>query len=312
MKPIIKKTKSIIVLVLFFATIIPAGRACEICGCSSGGNMLGILPQYRTNFIGLRYTFRQYHTTHPPSIIPGQSGQVSEQYYHTLELWGRFYPTKRLQLFAFVPVQFNRETAADGTTGINTIGDISVMANYIFYQTADSSHTIARHLFQGGVGVKMPTGRYDLKNSSHEIIEPTLQPGTGSWDFTFNLMHTVRWGKWGLNSEFMYKLNTFNPGNYKFGDKITAGSKAFYMKSWKKITLLPGAGVLYEHTMSNTDSGSRVEYTGGNVVSANVSVDLYFKRFVVGVNTQIPCYQDLSAGYVYSYPRANAQFLFMF
>ena len=287
-------------------------RACEVCGCTSGINALGILPQFNNHFIGLRYSYRQFHTIHPPSIIPGQTGQVSDEYFHSLELWGRFYPTKRLQVFTFVPFLFYRQqSVSEGNVEVNTIGDVSVMANYIIIKAPDSTQRKARHSLQAGLGVKMPTGRYDLKNGT-ELLNPNLQPGTGSWDFTANVSYTVRWNAFGLNNEALYRLNTTNGAGYKFGDKITLASRAFYWKKWKKWSLMPSTGVQYEYTFANMDHNSRVSYTGGNLLAVHAGLDVYWDRFSVGVSTQVPCWQNVSDGYVQNMPRANAQFIVMF
>lgn len=297
--------------VLMLSMLRPA-YACEVCGCSSGGNSLGILPQFNNHFVGLRYSYRQFHTIHPPSIIPGQTGQPSDEYFHSLEIWARFYPTKRLQVFAFVPFHFySQRSVFDGNASVNTIGDVSVLANYIIVKAPDSTDRKARHNLQAGFGIKMPTGRYDLRNGN-TLLNPNLQPGTGSWDFTFNVNYTVRWKAVGLNSEALYRLNTVNGNGYKFGDKFMLSCKAFYWKQWKKWSILPSAGPVYEYTFANTENNSRVDYTGGNLFSAHLGMDVYWNRFSIGISTQIPCWQDLSGGYVHTMPKANAQFIVLF
>lgn len=298
----------ILLLFIFFPFKV---HACDVCGCSSGGNSLGILPQFNNHFVGLRYSYKQFNTTHPPSIIPGIEGQNSDEYFHSLELWGRFYPIKRLQVFAFVPFHFYQQKLSNESIFVNTIGDISVLANYIFIQTPDTGNFKIKHNFQGGIGIKMPTGQFQMKHHE-ELLNPNLQPGTGSWDILFNLAYTLRYKKWGMNTEVVYRLNTPNPEKYKFGDKVTLSAKGFYLKEWNKFSLLPSSGLVYEYTFSNLDKNARVDYTGGNVFSIHAGIDLYWKRFSLGLSTQIPVWQNLSEGYVYQYPKANAQFLFMF
>jgi len=302
--------KSLFTLVFATCMAMPA-MACEVCGCSSGGSALGILPQFGKNFAGLRYSYRQFHTIHPPSIIPGLTGQHSDEYFHTLEAWARFYPAKRLQIFGFVPVHFYSQRTPERSDHIHTIGDITLMANYIFIKAPDSTDRKARHNFQSGLSVKMPTGRYDIK-ADGELLNPNLQPGTGSWDVIFNTAYTVRWKSWGIHSEALYRLNTANSHGYKFGDRVTAATKAFYVKEWKKLSLIPAAGAMYEYAFTNADQGSRVSYTGGNVLSVQAGADLYWNRFSVGINVQAPVWQDLSDGYVYAYPKINTQVMFLF
>tara|TARA_B100000315_G_scaffold195578_1_gene186455 strand:+ start:48 stop:746 length:699 start_codon:yes stop_codon:yes gene_type:complete len=63
-------------------------------------------------------------------------------------------------------------TNQDGTTGF---GDVTLLAKYSLLQTT-------KHLFVGGAGIKFASGEYELKNSEGNINEPTLMPGTGSYD----------------------------------------------------------------------------------------------------------------------------------
>ncbi|MBP8240682.1 MAG: hypothetical protein KAX50_12000 [Saprospiraceae bacterium] len=39
--------------------------ACDVCGCAVGGNYLGILPQFRRHFAGVRFQYRTFDSEHP-------------------------------------------------------------------------------------------------------------------------------------------------------------------------------------------------------------------------------------------------------
>src|SRR5262245_32478721 len=108
--------------------------------------------------------------------------------------WGA---TGRLTLAASLPLINNRDhehfddvgtpneffTNQDGTSGF---GDVRLGARYAF---------LVKHkdLLVGGLMVKAPTGQYKLSDSEGEINEPTIQPGTGSWDGIAGIHWSHQW-----------------------------------------------------------------------------------------------------------------------
>jgi len=65
--------------------------------------------------------------------------------------------------------EFNK---VDGTEGF---GDITLLLKYALLQTL-------KHQFVLGAGIKFATGEYKLLDNEGGINEPTLMPGTGSYD----------------------------------------------------------------------------------------------------------------------------------
>src|SRR5205085_1898213 len=109
-------------LLLFF---ISGAFACDICGCSTGAYFIGPFPQFTKHFLGLRYSFRSYH-----SHVANDATQFSKDFYQTVELWGGMNMGKKWQLIVFVPYSINRQTSDDGTRHSNALGDVTLIANY--------------------------------------------------------------------------------------------------------------------------------------------------------------------------------------
>ncbi|NUO02936.1 MAG: hypothetical protein HUU01_20195 [Saprospiraceae bacterium] len=277
--------------------------ACDVCGCSIGGQYLGILPQFNSHMAGLRYKYRSFVTNHPASLLENHGPERSEEYFHTAELWGRAKLGKRWQAFFFAPYHVFRQTGFG--TKVSAIGDLQLVANYILLNTADSVGTLKQTLLVGG-GIKAPAGRYQ-QLQDNEPLNPNLQAGTGSWDFQLNASYTLRYAKVGFNSEATLRLNTPNANDYCFGNRVSAAAKVFYWQQGRRTGWLPYAGMAVELAAHDHDAGERIPLTGGQLWLGEAGVDLYYQRFSIGVAVQVPVFQDLAGGLVDSGNRFSAQ-----
>ncbi len=285
-------------LLLFFALAPLSTLACDICGCGAGSSFLGIMPQSGRSFFGLRYRTKSYNS-HLTSLFLG-----TQETYQNWELWGRFYPLKRVQVLAFLPYNVNQQAGADGPLRRQGFGDATVLAHYNLVNTAldTTMHTVDHNLLVGG-GVKLPTGHFRYEQDGSEVANPNFQLGTGSTDLLLNVIYTLRYRRWGWNTDFTYRLTTKNANRYRFGNRQTASSSVFYVKKWGDFTLMPNAGVTLENAARDLDTGKRNPNTGGYLTLGTLGVESYFRHISVGVNAQLPLAQRLADGQI----RANGR-----
>ena len=270
-------------------------KACPICGCGSGNLYMGLLPEFKYHFIGLRYHYTQYHTQ-----LVSDPSQYSTNYYNSVELWGGVRINKKLQLLAFVPYYMNKQQDDDGTTHTQGLGDITVMGQYMVFQTSrpmGKRKNLNQQLWLGG-GVKLPTGAFnaDMLDSNTTVADINAQIGTGSVDFLLNGMYTVSIRNFGINLSANYKINTVNDQNYKFGNKFTGNLIAFYHTSLGLTGVTPNIGLGYENVAINSHQGKNVEFTGSRMVTGIVGVELDFGKVGVGINGQLPIAQNFAEG----------------
>jgi hypothetical protein len=81
----------------------------------------------------------------------------------------------------------------------------------------------------GGLSLKLPSARHRIGGDfDGTILDPTLQPGSGSWDFVGSLQyagHVVPWlVDWSLSGS--YQVNTGNDLGYRFGDLTVVAASA--------------------------------------------------------------------------------------
>lgn len=297
---------------LFIITILvlsgAVSFACEICGCGGGNFYLGLLPGFRSKFIGARYHYMSYNTQ-----LKSDATQYSHNFYNTAEIWGGINVGKRWQMLAFIPYHINKQIDDDGTANTHGIGDVTLLANYQLLHTIKTSENTAgteQQLWIGG-GIKAPTGKFDanVKDPNTTIADVNAQLGTGSVDFLLNAMYNVRLGKWGVNNTVSYKENTAK-NTYSFGNKFTAASIGYYRIKSRTTTFLPNVGIMYENTAQNKLAGQKVATTGGYIATVSAGAEVSMRSITIGATAFAPLSQNYADGQTKLQWRSSVQVTF--
>ncbi len=278
-----------------------ATYACPICGCGVGGFYIGLLPTYKSQFIGIRYEYAHYETH-----LNNEPGQFSHDHYHQMEIYGGVTLGKHWQVLGFIPYHFNHQITDDGIVNKSGLGDVSLLANYKLWQSSklNKNNSFFKQEFWIGAGVKLPTGKYNVNfgDSTTEELDDLLgdvnsQMGTGSTDFIFNMMYNIHMGMFGINTTANYKVNTANNNHFKYGDRLSVNSFAYYQSmAAKKIFMAPNVGLLYQYTLPNYLAANKVQQTGGYVTSASAGIDFNISKITIGTNVQFPLLQNYAQG----------------
>ena len=278
--------------------------ACDACGCSVNASYFGILPQFNKNFLGVRMMQNNLSLKHTPTLFPKADPRYSEQLIR-YEIWGSYYLTNRIIAFASIPWQYNTRTDQGIQTTYQGISDVMLSANYIFLNTGDSGSYTLRNTIMFGVGVKMPTGRFRTDQPA------STQTGTGTWDAGLNAIYTVRYRKFGVNTDASFRVNSANQ-NYQYGNRFISSIRLFYWQKIRWLSLLPNAGVLIERAQKDKNNGITQSFTGGNGYYFSAGIDFYMRRISFGMNTSLPIYENLNNGYATTQNRLAAQILYLF
>lgn len=272
--------------------------ACDICGCSINGYHYGILPQFRKNIIGVNYSYRSFSSQHLISETLYILGNRSTEYYNTAELWGRMQVGKRLQLYAFVPVNHYIQREAGTSSKTSGLGDITLAANYILYNSAPQRDKRFKQTLLAGGGIKLPSGKFNNPKTGDEL-NPSMNTGTGSIDYLAQVIYQCRYGRAGLNTDMNYRVNSNNSRDFRFGNRLTTAARLFYWKDiGKQATLLPNAGILYEHAEKDHHQGEVQAFSGGHITQLVAGLECYRGRLNLGVTYNHPLSQQLSQGLV--------------
>lgn len=191
------------------------------------------------------------------------------------------------------------------------MGDATLLAGYMLYNNGDSiGHTIKQTITING-GVKLPTGATH-KTSNGERLSPTMQPGSGSFDFVANLFYSIRYRKAGFTADASYKINTTNKDGYRFGNRLTVSGKAFLWLRANWVSILPSIGVAYENAANDGNNNYRVNYSGGQAVLGQIGVDCYYRNMGVMAGVQVPVAYNYNGNLTQPMPRLNVQVFYTF
>ncbi|MBS0030114.1 transporter [Chitinophaga sp. 22321] len=289
--------KKILLILICLITVCYEARACDICGCGVGSYYIGILPDFKKRFIGLRYQYKTLRS----HLGPGGTTSYLTTYetYQTAELWGGWNIGKRFRVLGFLPVNFNSRENQGATISKSGIGDIAVVGYYQLFdkqQTIGAGQLLVQSLWIGG-GIKAPTGKYEpAEHKENEDAPNNFQLGTASTDFTLNAMYDVRLMDVGINANMSYKINTNNKYDYQYGNKFTANVLAYYkIKVANKVIVAPNAGVLYETAGKDKEAKKyTVDISGGHSLLATVGLEATLGTISVGGNFQPVISQQLA------------------
>lgn len=295
-----------LVVLSLFASIPYKVSACDVCGVAVSGNYLGILPQFKQHFVGIRHQINSFNSKHIPSLLAEKATNASHDLLQRSELWGRFYPSNRLQVFVFIPYQYNIKKEDSVNTTAHGLSDISLMANYIIINTGDTNRLSWKNTLSVGAGIKAPTGNFDANGV------PGLQLGTGTWDLLCNAIYTTRYKNWGLNMDANARINASNNGNYQFGNRFTTSARLFCWYKWKLISILPNIGLLAEYAEKDVKRNIIQKYTGGNGYYTAAGFDLFYRKVSVGATFTAPISENLNEGLVTTNYRMSLQAIYLF
>ncbi len=237
--------------------------ACSICGCGGGNVYMGLFPNFKSKFFGIRHIYSEYHTS-----LLNSPDQYSHNYYNTVEIWSGLNISKRWQVLGFLPYHYYKQNDDDmGSTTKSGLGDITLIANYKLFATPFSSHVpgnVSHELWIGG-GVIVPSGAFkvDVNDSTTTLADINSQIGTGSLNLFLNARHTLELNNFGINCSMNYKIAMANNQGYRYGNKLNVNSIAYYKINSKSTTIIPNAGFSYENINGNSLHGSKIILSEG-------------------------------------------------
>ena len=273
------------IALLLAAAASPAALACDSTGCLLvTRSASGLLP---------RKSFRldlSYRMTDDSQLMSGsdttarvtrpkidfEHGIVRPGFHQDLGGRSRFLQvdaayglTGRTTILASAPVATRRSY---------DVGHPPLIENYETWGLGDTLVSVRHAVVAGtetsvvlGAGVEMPAGEYRMVSPEARfdvgVLDPMLQPGSGSWDVLLNAQASRRLGAGGLDltSAFSYQANTTNDLGYSYGDDAIASLALAHPIAPR---LRASLQLKWAHRGRSEYLGEGVESTGGSIVYA--------------------------------------------
>lgn len=301
MKNLLKIKHLANIKLVFICLLMPLNLfACDICGC-----FMGLTPYDNQSNFGLLYRYRSFngYQNQKRSIFPKSSsfflprdnrdapltthnGDATDyEVYRTLEFRGRYFLHQRIELNAIIPYNSNSERYNGHTSSISGIGDINLYAGYHLIRKLDRS-TINQRLIVGA-GLKLPSGKNDIKTKSGISYSALMQPGTGSTDGFVYFNYLLGYKKFGMSINSAYKINGHNNEDEGIANSTTSFLNLFYTqrlaKNWQ---ITPSVQLFYEKSAGETYKGIKTgEHEMSNLM-AGFGADVYYKNIALNIGFQ--------------------------
>jgi len=288
-------------------TLIPVFTfACDICGC-----FMGLTPYDNQSSFGLLYRYRSFsgytgqkHYSFPNGgsfFIPsndksapltGHNGNPDDyELYRTLELRGHYFIHRRIELNTIVPYNANSERYNGYTTSISGIGDVNLYAGYHLIRKIEQQKLSQRLII--GAGLKLPTGKNDIKSDAGIRYSALMQAGTGSTDGFLYANYLLGFRNFGVSINGSYKINGQNKYQEGVANSITAFTNIFYtQKLSKNWQIMPSAQFFYEKSAGETYKGINTGEHAMNNIMGGIGADIYYKNIALNLGFQRNLWQQ--------------------
>lgn len=264
-------------------------HACDVCGCVSSSGYTGFIQGMQGHMIGARTRFQ--HFRHPASSFH-ETGQVQvrEDLQVALDVWGRWQPHARWQVWATLPVKHHVRLDEEGWSGATGLGDGQLSFLWEAVKKEDTAKSSVFRWWLGG-GVQLPTGRMGLRDRFGLLFPMWFQPGTG----VFGLMaqSTALWQKdaWGVQSDVRVKHSFAHMNGDQPGLQGGLNLMAFRSFTRETGTWMPQLGFGLDFFEKDRVNGVRDDASGGLFGFGQVGLDWMGRNWFFQGQIRIPVVQ---------------------
>ncbi len=151
------------------------------------------------------------------------------------------------------------------------------------------------HHLSGGLGVKIPLGKFDEKGASG--VNPSFQLGTGSWDYQAALNYKFQKNKVAVLVNTDYTVKTENKKNYRFGNQWNYAATGFYQVAGSEKSIFSvKTGIQGEVYAQNKQFDEALPNTAGSALYGKLGFEASYKKLSLGSELMLPVYTHLAGG----------------
>jgi len=300
--------KNVLLTFVLLLLLSPSGYACDICGC-----FMGIAPYDNQSGISLMHRYRIFNgyrqLGQTPQFFPNnirpffpshfnndtgyehshQGDPTDYEAFRVIELRGKYFLSKRVELNAFLPYVMNTSQINGKQLNASGIGDVTVFAGYHLIRNIETAGIQSR-LIVGG-GLKLPTGNFQRVNYEGRRYPLLNQVGTGTTDSFVYANYIGSWHNLGLSVNSSYRVASRNRFENSIAPSTTTFASLFYRlplgSDWQ---VYPSGQFFYEKTNGEELEGRLTGEHEMNNALLGPGLDVYYKNFSLNSSIQLPVY----------------------
>jgi hypothetical protein len=228
-------------------------KACESCGSGLPQIGLGLMTDYKSNFLRVQYVKAFFESGK-------QSGFRTIDVFEQMGLTSKINLKQNLNLISYLAFSNNSRYDSQGKVSFNGLAD----ARFLVNQTLLNKDKANRFLFiDFGIGLTVPIGKYDANLHSRNLPE-NFNTGKGSWSPMVQWSAAFSKEKIGFIFTNNFIFNIKNSASYQFGHQCTSSTSVYYETTLKMYKIIPSIGVNFDYTDRDKNiNGNDVHGTGG-------------------------------------------------
>ncbi len=268
-------------------------QACDACGCGMNFGGPGLLMQQQAHFLG-------WVTTYQAFVYPESE---TYDYFLQSELWARWAFSQRWATTIRLPYHLHhRSSAGADPIAMQGIGDLRAQIRYLAISTNDTSKATHQVFFQSEW--RLPTST--LVRPLDSQLPGRFFPGQSQWVHRMGLLHAIQFSAvWSLTSELAYAYTQGGDLRYRLGQQSSLLSMLARHWNGSKERFSAWAGALWLSQKRDVENGFYRNDTGGHGVSGLAGAQWEGRRWNVGLQAQIPIWQQFGGDALRTLPSAQ-------
>jgi len=280
--------------------------ACDACGCSASNMGIGLLTDFRSNFIRLGYFDTRFNSSTEHEYI------TSDRFVqYDLSLRYAFGKAKRMRLMAHLPYGVNIRNSEEEQLSEKGVSDFRLNLNYVVLNNILLGNKFNLYLEAGG-GLSLPSGKFDEQIHDRNLPE-NFNLGKGAIGYIFQINTVFSINKFGMVFSNNYQLNGRTKSDYHYGNQLNTQLNFFREVQVTNFKLIPNVGLGFEDiAKDNYANGKEVAGTGGNGIFLSSAINFKTKKWLAGCAYTIPLKENYSEGEVTAKARLAFQVSYIF
>ncbi len=281
-------------------------KACDVCGSSASNIGIGLLTDYRGNFVRATYFNTQFNSNSEHEYL------VSDVFTrYDLSIRYSLGKSGRIKPMLTLPYGRNIRDIEEEQIIESGLSDIRLTTNYAILNHLEIDDELFIYWEAGG-GISLPTGKFDDDILDRDLPE-NFNLGRGSLAYIFQSNTVLTYQNIGLVISNAFQWNDKTKTNYRFGHQYNLQSSFFWELDLREFKLIPNLGVAMERiSPDNFANGREVSGTGGKGVFLSSGLNLRTKRWLAGFSYSTPMTEEYSDGEVNSKGRIISSVTFIF